>query len=257
MAWRGENMNQHADAHVSTRVDERLTAGDVPLSNQRLAALSRSERDAMLERCETVELEIGDVLAESGQPVEYVYFPLGAIVSLLAAVDDQTTLEVGLVGYEGMLGVSLALGVEVSPLRAVVRCAGPALRMDKDTFERVLGNSLTMQRDLNLYVCLLLSQLAQTAVCTRFHMVEARLARWLLMIHDRAGGDHLQLTHGLLAEMLGVRRSGITTAAGVLRRNQAIRYTRGDIAIVDRKGLERASCECYRIEREHARRLLG
>lgn len=224
--------------------------------NMRLSALPRNERDAMLEQCETVELSVGDVLAETGNPATHVYFPVGAIVSLLASVDDDTTLEVGLVGTDGMVGISLALGIGSSPLRAVVRGAGTALRMDAATFDRLLSNSTAMRDDLNKYVCVLLAQLAQTAVCTRFHLVEARLARWLLMIHDRAGGDHLELTHGLLAEMLGVRRSGITTAAGILRQNRVIKYTRGDITVVDRAGLERASCECYRIVEETAQRLL-
>ncbi|MCA1798083.1 MAG: Crp/Fnr family transcriptional regulator [Xanthomonadaceae bacterium] len=224
--------------------------------NERLSALPRNERDAMIEQCETVELSIGDILAEPGRPVSHVYFPAGAIVSLLATVDDDTTLEVGIVGTDGMLGVSLALGVDAATLRAVVRASGTALRMDAQNFRRCLANSEVMRTDLNHYTCVLLTQLAQTAVCTRFHLVEARLARWLLMIHDRSPDDHLELTHGLLAEMLGVRRSGITTAAGILRQNKVIKYTRGDITIIDRAALEQASCECYRVVAETAAQLL-
>lgn len=233
-----------------------MSGSSAPMVNERLAALPRNERDAMLEKCDTVELSVGDVLSEPGRPVSHVYFPAGAIVSLLAEIDNDTTLEVGLVGTDGMLGVSLALGIDDSPLRAVVRGAGTALRMDAQSFVRTRAGSDAMRDDLNRYTCVLLAQLAQTAVCTRFHLVEARLARWLLMIHDRSPDNHLELTHGLLAEMLGVRRSGITTAAGLLRQNKVIKYTRGDITVVDREGLERASCECYRIVAETARKLL-
>ncbi len=203
----------------------------------------------MLEQSTTVELKLGEILAEPGQPATHAYFPVGAIISLLASVDKKTTLEVALVGFDGMLGLSLALGAEGAPLRARVRAAGTALRVEAATFKRLLENSPEMRADLDRYACNQLTSVAQTAVCTRFHLVEERLARWLLMIHDRAGSDHLELTHGLLAEMLGVRRSGITTAAGVLRQRGFIKYTRGDITIVNREGLEAASCACYRIVR--------
>ncbi len=187
------------------------------LVNDRLAALPRHHRDAMLEQSTTVELKLGEVLAEPGQPASYAYYPVGGVISLLASVDKKTTLEVALVGFEGMLGLSLALGADASPLRARVRAAGTALRIEAATFKRLLENSPEMRADLDRYACAQLAAVAQTAVCTRFHLVEARLARWLLMIHDRAGSDHLELTHGLLAELLGVRRSGITTANGLVR----------------------------------------
>ena len=218
-----------------------------PVANQLLAALERHDRDALLERATTVELRVGETLAEQGQPLAYAYFPVGAIISLIASVDRRTRLEVSLIGYEGMLGLSLALGAEGSALRARVRGAGTALRVDAATLERALADSEELRTTLNRYACEQIVAVAQTAVCTRFHLVEERLARWLLMIHDRAGSDHLELTHGLLAEMLGVRRSGITTAAGMLRQRGFIRYTRGDITIADRAGLESASCACYRL----------
>lgn len=218
-----------------------------PLVNRILAALPRHERDALLEQSTTVELRLGETLAEAGQPLAHAYFPVGAIISLLASVDRKTRLEVALVGFEGMLGLSLALGAEGAALRARVRGAGTALRVDAATLDRALANSETLRATLHRYACEQIAAVAQTAVCTRFHLVEERLARWLLMIHDRAGSDHLELTHGLLAEMLGVRRSGITTAAGVLRQRGFIKYTRGDITVVDRAGLESASCPCYRL----------
>src|SRR5690606_3118216 len=181
------------------------------------------------------------------QPLAYAYFPVGAIISLIASVDRRTRLEVSLIGYEGMLGLSLALGAEGSALRARVRGAGTALRVHAATLERALADSAELRTTLNRCACQQSVAVAQTAVCPRFLLVEDRLARWLLMIHDRAGSDHLELTHGLLAEMLGVRRSGITTAAGMLRQRGFIRYTRGDITIADRAGLESASCACYRL----------
>lgn len=218
-----------------------------PVVNALLAGLERHDRDALLEQATTVELRQGETLAEAGQPMAYAYFPAGAIVSLIASVDRKTRLEVALVGNEGMLGLSLALGGEGAALRARVRGAGTALRVDAATLERALAGSAELRRTLDRYACEQIVAVAQTAVCTRFHLVEERLARWLLMIHDRSSGDHLGLTHGLLAEMLGVRRSGITTAAGVLRARGFIKYTRGDITIVDRTGLESASCACYRL----------
>lgn len=221
----------------------------VPQVNQRVAALSRHGRDALLEQSTTVELRLGEVLCEAGAPAANAYFPVGAVISLLGAVSRRTTLDVALVGSDGMLGLSLALGAEQAPVRAVVRAAGTALRVEAQTLQRLLDSNPEMRDDLQRYACHQLAVAAQTAVCTRFHLVEERLARWLLMIHDRSDGDHLELTHGLLAEMLGVRRSGITTAAGVLRGKGYIRYTRGDITVVDREGLERAACACYRIVR--------
>lgn len=248
-------MNRPSDnpdfRHASASPPPRF-GGETPsatLVNQHVAALPRHDRDALLEQSTTVELKLGEVLAEPGQPAAYAYFPIGGIISLLATVDKKTTLEVALVGTDGMLGLSLVLGAEGAPLRARVRAAGTALRVEAATFERLLENSPEMRAGLERYACAQLAAVAQTAVCTRFHLVEERLARWLLMIHDRAGSDHLELTHGLLAEMLGVRRSGITTAAGVLRQRGFIKYTRGDITIVDREGLEGASCPCYRIVR--------
>ena len=241
-----DNLNLRPDAPKSP---PRFGGATAPLVNERIAALPRHCRDALLELSTSVELKLGVVLAAPGQRHAYAYFPVGVIISLLASVDKRMTLEVALVGFEGMLGLSLALGAETAPLRARVRAAGTALRVDASTFMRLLEQSPEMRADLDRYACTQLAAVAQTAVCTRFHLVEERLARWLLMIHDRAGSDHLELTHGLLAEMLGVRRSGITTAAGVLRQRGYIKYTRGDITVVDRTGLEAASCPCYRLVR--------
>jgi CRP-like cAMP-binding protein len=218
-----------------------------PVVNRLIDALPHKARLSIRKECELVELSFGDVLCEPGERIRDVYFPTGSFISLVAAVADGASLEVGLVGNEGMLGVPLMLGVAVSPLRALVQGSGGAWRMQAAHFRRVLASHPALRRGLDGYVYGLIAQLAQTAACTCFHALDARLARWLLMTHDRAHSDHFYLTHVLLAEMLGVRRSGVTTAAGILQSKKLIRYRRGDITILDRKGLEKTSCECYRV----------
>jgi len=216
-----------------------------PVVNRLLEVLPRAIRQRMLQRCEPVELDFGVILSEAGEPIRHVYFPTGGFISLIAALQDQASLEVGLIGNEGMLGVSLVLGVDTSPMRALVQGSGSALRMPAAIFRGELERSQALRRNLDRYVYVLLAQLAQTAACTCFHVLEARLARWLLMTHDRAHADHFFLTHALLSNMLGVRRSGVTRAAGALQRRKLIHYSRGDVTVLDRKGLEKASCECY------------
>jgi CRP-like cAMP-binding protein len=217
-----------------------------PAANHLLSALPRQDNKRVLAACERVELTFADVLSEPGDRIRHVYFPSEAFVSLAAPADGRGRLEVGLIGNEGMLGIPLILGIDISPLRALVRGSGTALRMDAASFGRELGRSPTLQRGLNRYLYALMAQFAQTVACTRFHTLDARLARWLLMTHDRAHADGFHLTHEFLAEMLGVRRVGITKAAGALQRKKLISYKRGHITIVDRGGLEALSCECYR-----------
>jgi len=188
-----------------------------PVVNRLLEVLPRAIRQRMLQRCEPVELDFGVILSEAGEPIRHVYFPTGGFISLIAALQDQASLEVGLIGNEGMLGVSLVLGVDTSPMRALVQGSGSALRMPAAIFRGELERSQALRRNLDRYVYVLLAQLAQTAACTCFHVLEARLARWLLMTHDRAHADHFFLTHALLSNMLGVRRSGVTRAAGALQ----------------------------------------
>ena len=210
----------------------------------------------MVAGCEKVDLTFADVLSEPGERIQHVYFPANSFISLAAAVDGRTSLEVGLVGNEGMLGIPLILGISVSPQRALVRGSGPALRMTADSFHHELGASAALQRGLNHYLYALMVQFAQTAACTRFHLLDARLARWLLMTHDRAHSDRFHLTHEFLADMLGVRRVGITKAAGVLQRIKLISYRRGQITILDRSGLEAVSCGCYRAMQQSYERIL-
>lgn len=232
-------------------------AKTVPAANLLLVALSRKDRQHFLAGCTPVELEFGEILAEPGEHMRYVYFPTESFISLVTPISSNASLEVGLVGNEGMLGISFILGVDVSPLRAVVQGEGPALRMKTAPFRRELEQNLALQRELKRYLYVMVNQLAQTAACTHFHVVEERLARWLLMTQDRAHSDSFHVTHEFLAYMLGVRRVGVTKAATALQNRKLIRYSRGDIRILDRSGLEAASCGCYAADRASYARMMG
>ena len=213
--------------------------------NRLIDGLSRKERDTLLEHAELVDLAFGEILCEPRQAIRFVYFPLSAFISLVVTTGRHTPLEIGLIGNEGMLGATLILGTDEAQLRAVVQGKGTALRLTVAQLRRELRVSPSLLRTLRRYLCATMIQLARSVACIHFHEVEPRLARWLLMTHDRAHADHFHLTHEYLAGMLGVRRSGVTVAAGALQRRSLIRYARGDIRIIDRKGLEAASCDCY------------
>ena len=226
------------------------------IANRLLASLPHKDREHLVARCEPVELHFSDILCEPGERIRHVYFPAESFISLAAPVEGRETLEVGLIGNEGMLGIPLVLGIDVSAQRALVRGSGAALRMKAGSLHRELVGSAALQRGLNRYLYALMAQFAQTAACTRFHLLDARLARWLLMTHDRAHSDTFHLTHDFLADMLGVRRVGVTKAAGELQRRRLISYRRGEITILDRDGLEGASCGCYRAMKQTYDRIL-
>lgn len=226
-------------------------------SNRLLEALPAVDRRGMLAGFEAVDLTFADVLYTPGKRLSHVYFPTQAFISLIMPVDASSSLEVGLVGNEGMFGIPLALGVDASPVRAVVQGAGSALRMDAARFTRELKARPALERAIDRYAFVQLTQLAQAAACTRFHVVEARLARWLLMTQDRAHATTMHITQEFLALMLGVRRVGVTKAASVLQKRDLIRYSRGDITVLDRRGLKAASCGCYQADRDSYERILG
>lgn len=229
---------------------------DFPAENHLLAALSRNDRQHFLSGCEQVRLVVGHILCEPQQVIRHVYFPTDSFISLMTPIDGHSSLEVALVGNEGMYGIPLMLGVEFTSLHAVVQGSGHAWRMDVEGFHSELKHSVALQQELNRYIYVLMIQLAHTAACTRFHVVEERLARWLLMTRDRAHSDEFHITHEFLAHMLGVRRVGVTKAASSLQKKKLISYSRGDVRINDIVGLEAASCSCYREDKETYERIL-
>jgi len=218
--------------------------------NRLLAALPRKSYQRLLSSLAPVELRFGEVLHEAGEPIRDVYFPSRSLVSLLTLVEGHLALEVGMVGREGMVGIALALGADVSPVRALVQGSGPALKMSAARFRAELKANPPLQRELNRYVHALISQISQTAGCNRFHVVEARLARWLLMTRDRVRSGQFRMTHDFLSHMLGVRRVGVTEAASALQRRKLIEYRRGNIRILDDRGLEAACCSCYQVVKD-------
>ncbi len=225
--------------------------------NLLLARLPATDLQRFLAGCRHVDLTMGEVLAEPGERIAYLYFPVGSVIALTSASSKGTPLQVGLLGSEGMLGSSLVLGMSSAPLQALVQGDGMALRMPVARFRRELRQSGALDGILKRYLFVLMSQLAQTAVCSRFHQVEARLARWLLMTHDRARADGFHGTQAFLACMLGVRRVGVTKAAGDLQLRKLISYRRGHITILDRGGLEATACGCYALDSTTYTRIMG
>ncbi len=254
----GSNNSLRPDASTIPNAKENRVPSTehVPVENRLIAALPRKDRQHLLSGCEQVELAFGNILCEPGDAIRHVYFPADCFIALMNPINGHSSLEVALIGSEGMYGIPLMLGVNVSPLHAVVQGSGTAWRMDDERFHSELERSVALQQELNRYLYVLLSQLAQTAACTRFHVVEERLARWLLMIRDRAHSEEFHITHELLAQVLGVRRVGVTKAAGSLQKKKLISYTRGDVKIHDIEGLEAASCRCYRADMETYDRIL-
>ena len=224
-----------------------------PIDNRLLAALPRPDLQRLLAKLEPVRLGFGEVLYEPNDEVRHVYFPGDSLVSLLTVIDRRLALEVGLVGREGMVGAAFAQGSGTSPVRALVQAAGTAMRIDASAFRKELRMSVALQREFHLYNHELMIQFAQTAACNRFHVVAARLARRLLMTRDRLCSDQFRLTHEFLGHVLGVRRVGVTKAAHALKKRKLIDYSRGNIAILNARGLEAAACSCYEIFKERDR----
>jgi len=225
--------------------------------NLLLAALPAADRRRLLGNRDPVEFVAGTMLIQPGDVTRYAFFPIQGFISLIAPIDAHAQLEVGLVGDEGMLGVELIVGVRVAPLRALVQGAGLAWRVNAAALAGEIDRSSALRRVLHRYLYVTLSQVAQTAACTRFHFVEARLARWLLMTRDRAHSDDFRITHEFLAYMLGVRRVGVTRAASALQRRALIHYRRGHMEILDSSGLEGVACVCYAAAKATYARELG
>jgi CRP-like cAMP-binding protein len=219
----------------------------MPIGNRILANLPRNNSQRLLTQLEAVSLKFRQVLYEPGRSIRHVYFPIDCLISLLTTVDKRRSLEVGMVGNEGMAGMPFILGVGVSGVRALVQGQGDALRMAAAPFRIEFARNRPLQEALYRYNYALMAQISQTAACNRFHDAEERLARWLLMTRDRVGRDEFSLTHVFLAHMLGLRRVGVTEAASALRQRKLINYQRGKIQLLDVKRLKASSCSCYQI----------
>lgn len=218
-----------------------------PASNRLLAALTAREYQRLRPHLEPFTLNFGEVLFDPGDIIRHVYFPNNGIISLLSMVEERSTLEVGVVGNEGMVGIPVFMGVRTSHNRALVQGEGTAMRMKSESLRKHIRQAGTLSDLLLRYTYSLLNQISQTAVCNRFHTVSERLARWLLMTNDRLRADEFRLTQEFLSHMLGVRREGVTVAARALQQKKLIRYVRGQITILNRAGLEAASCNCYEV----------
>lgn len=214
-------------------------------SNTLLAGLPRREREQFLALCEPFEMEFGTVLCEVEMPYRHACFPTSGLISLVSGLHEHNPLEMALIGQEGMLGATLLLGIRAVPIRAMVHVPGAALRITVANLQQQMRDVPALRRILSRYLYLRLVELSLVGGCVRYHRVEQRLARTLLLAHDRARDESFYLTHGYLADMLGVRRSSITIAASDLQDRKLIRYTRGKITVLDRPGLEAMSCECY------------
>jgi CRP-like cAMP-binding protein len=228
-----------------------------PMKNRLLATLPPEEFERILPHLETVSFSLGEVVYESGGQLAHVYFPTTSIVSLLYVMKNGSSAEMGVAGNDGVVGIALFMGGDSMPNRAVVQSAGSALRMKMKVLQDEFKRGGAFQRLLLRYTQALITQMSQTAVCNRHHTVEQQLCRWLLLIRDRLDSDELVMTQELIANMLGVRREGVTAAAGRLQDKGLIGYARGRIRVLDRRGLEAAVCECYRVVKDEYDRLLG
>jgi len=229
---------------------------DAP-KNHLLASLPAVEFAHVKSKLELVSFKLGEVLYESGDKMDYVYFPTTAIVSMLYIMENGATAEIGIVGNDGLIGVSLFMGGDTTTSRAIIQSAGEALKMKANDLKAEFALGGVFQQMLLRYTQALMTQISQTAVCNRLHSVEQQLCRWLLLSHDRLDTDKLVMTHDLISNMLGVRREGVTLAAQKLAQRKLIKNLRGAIEVVDRLALEEAVCECYAVVNDEYNRLLG
>lgn len=227
------------------------------LKNYLLADLPEKEFAHFKSNLEPVSLKLGEVIYESGEQMDYIYFPTTAIISLLYIMENGSTAEIGVAGNEGLVGIALFMGGDSTPNRAVVQSAGTAFKMKANAVQTEFARGGMFQHLLLRYTQALLTQISQTAVCNRLHTVEQQLCRWLLLSHDRLDTNKLVMTHDLIANMLGVRREGVTIAAKRLQDEKLISYVRGTMTILNRKGLEARVCECYQVVNDEYKRLLG
>jgi CRP-like cAMP-binding protein len=230
---------------------------DAALKNKLLGALPQTEFERVSAKLELVSLKLGEVLYESGDKLDYVYFPTTSIISLLYIMENGATAEIGVVGNDGVLGIALFMGGDNTPNRAVVQSAGHAVKMPARELKAEFTLGGVFHNLLLRYTQALITQISQTAVCNRLHPIEQQLSRWLLLSHDRLDSDELVMTHDLISNMLGVRREGVTVAAQKLASQALIRNDRGAITVLDRLGIERGVCECYKVVSEEYFRLLG
>jgi len=227
-----------------------------PKNNNLLNALSSEEYERILPYMELVEMPLGSVIYESGEILHYIYFPMDCIVSLLYVMENGSSAEIAVVGYEGVVGIALFMGGQTMPNRAVIQSAGYSYRIRQDRFMQEFNRHGTILFMMLRYTQALFTQMAQTAVCNRHHSIDQQLCRWLLLSLDRLPSNELVMTQELIANMLGVRREGVTEAAGRLRQAGLIQYNRGHIIVLNRKGLEARSCECYQVVKSEFDRLL-
>lgn len=220
------------------------------ITNQLLDGLPINIRQSILKECKEVHLQFGEILYEQGKNIPNVYFPLTGFVSLVSSSPEHPPLEMGLIGNEGMLGITSILGVNTAPDRAIVQGTGLSLSLEFKKLQNLMKSNPLLRQRLNDYLYIVLKQQSRSLACVRFHHILPRLARWLLMTHDRSHEKAFHLTHQFLADMLGVRRSGITVAAGTLQVKKLISYTRGEISVLDRSGLESEACECYKLSKK-------
>jgi CRP-like cAMP-binding protein len=250
------SQSHNRNTSISTAGNEPASPESRARANAILSRLSHDELKTLLPKFKLVPLKLGEILYEPGDRIDYVYYPLAGIISLLATFEDGTTVEAGLTGNEGMMGFACVLGADTTPHQALVQTTGEALRMTSTDLRAEVEHGGPFLAAMLIYTNMMFVQVAQTAACNRIHTLEQRLARWLLLTDDRVATHQLELTQDFISRMLGVRRAGVTVAANELRQRGIIEYRRGNVIVRDRKGLEQTSCVCYELVKQEYDRYL-